>query len=75
MFAGLGFADKRPSEQRVILENTWDELEQQLTTSFMEDIDNDQNDLNDYLLQRKHEFFNYYYDPDKFNLAYNAEGE
>ena len=67
----LDFSNKMASEQKIILDNAWKRAEQQLVATY----DGDENDLQDYIQQRKHEFFNYYYDPDKYNLAYTEKGE
>ena len=72
--SNMGFSNKIVSEQRATLDNIWDSVERKLTTDFFEE-GGDQNELIDYLTQRKHEYYNYFYDPDKYNLAYNAKGE
>ena len=67
----LDFSNKTASEQKIILGNTWKKVEQQLIATY----DGDEDDMQDYMQQRKHEFFNYYYDPERYNLAYNEKGE
>lgn len=67
--------DTTGDEKKGIVNRLWIALSQKLSDQFNIDGTNDQFTKGDYMDQRKHEFFSYFYNEDAFGLQFDNEGK